>query len=215
MDLIWLVGNFALVCTVASNFTGIPICLGFFKNGSTSNISVVPFLAGVTCSSLWLMYGILLGDGTMKAVNSICVLLQISYAISYFINTYSKERAQRLISIVAAFLLAVYAYGFHIADEPTAKITFGYLASLGSIAAFGSPLVSLGEVIRSKSSETLPFTVIFSSFIVGSSWFYYGILVENSFIQVPNLIGAILSAIQLGLIAIYPSKKSKEYSKAD
>ncbi|KAF8794446.1 hypothetical protein HNY73_002427 [Argiope bruennichi] len=49
MDLIFLVGNIALVCTIAASFSGLPLILEFFQKKSTGNASVLPFLAAMTC----------------------------------------------------------------------------------------------------------------------------------------------------------------------
>lgn len=53
---------------------------------------------------------------------------------------------RRLVFIVAAFLLTVYAYDFHIANETMAKTTAGFLASFGSISAYASPLVTVVRI---------------------------------------------------------------------
>jgi len=41
-----------------------------------------------------------------------------------------------------------------------------------------------GEIIRTKSTATLPFPIILSGFIVTFEWLLYGIIINNIFIQV-------------------------------
>ena len=65
--------------------------------------------------------------------------------------------------------------------------------------------VSIKQVVRTKSTECLPFPFIFCSFIVGSLWFTYGFLVSDYFIMTPNAIGSSVSAFQLFLFLIYPT----------
>lgn len=63
------------------------------------------------------------------------------------------------------------------------------------------------HVIRVKSAESLPFPVIMSSMVVCCQWFAYGCLLGDQFIQIPNFMGCVLSAFQLSLFFIYPSKR--------
>lgn len=53
---------------------------------------------------------------------------------------------------------------------------------------FASPLTVLAQVIRTKNTESLPFPIIVSSFFVSLQWFVYGMLIEDSFIQVRELL---------------------------
>lgn len=67
--------------------------------------------------------------------------------------------------------------------------------------------VSIKQVVSTKSTECLPFPFIFCSFVVGSLWFTYGFLIQDYFIMTPNAIGSSVSAFQLILFLIYPSKR--------
>lgn len=68
-------------------------------------------------------------------------------------------------------------------------------------------IFSQAHVIQKKSAESLPFPVIVSTFVVSLQWFVYGELLHDSFIIAPNLLGCILSAFQLSLFIVYPTKK--------
>lgn len=82
-----------------------------------------------------------------------------------------------------------------------------YLSSMTeSLPHHDSFTVSIKEVVRTKSTECLPFPFIFCSFIVGSLWFTYGFLVHDYFIMTPNLIGSSVSFLQLLLFLIFPTK---------
>ncbi|CAG2060952.1 unnamed protein product, partial [Timema podura] len=63
-----------------------------------------------------------------------------------------------------------------------------------------------GEVIRTKSTAMLPFPLILSGTVVTFLWLLYGIIINNSLIQLQNVVGLTLCAIQLSLFVIYPSK---------
>ncbi|VDP10289.1 unnamed protein product, partial [Soboliphyme baturini] len=59
------------------------------------------------------------------------------------------------------------------------------------------------EVFRTKSTRSLPFPLCVAGLAVSSQWFYYGVLVDDIFIKIPNAIGIILSLLQLSLFVIF------------
>lgn len=71
-----------------------------------------------------------------------------------------------------------------------------------------SPIMGLKEVIRSQSTESLPFSLIFMGFVVSFSWLIYGLLLNSMFVILQNLIAVFLSGFQLSFFAIYPSKQA-------
>lgn len=45
-----------------------------------------------------------------------------------------------------------------------------------------------GDVLKTRSTETLPFYLILSNVLVSAQWFLYGVAVHNTFVQVhPNI----------------------------
>ena len=90
-------------------------------------------------------------------------------------------------------------------------------------------MLGLGNVIKNKSTAGLPFPMIFTGFFVGLSWLLYGknhsfffieianylrihlsvfegICLGNIIVIAQNLVAFVLSAFQLSLFVIYPSK---------
>ena len=65
--------------------------------------------------------------------------------------------------------------------------------------------------MMTKNTEVLPFPLILTNFFVTLQWYFYGYLLEDYFIQIPNLLGCILSSIQLTLFVIYPNKSDIRY----
>ena len=73
---------------------------------------------------------------------------------------------------------------------------------------FAAPLVSLFEVMRTKSTEVLPFAMIVANFLAGALWSMYGILIGDNFVKIPNFLGFGVSSFQLMLFAYYPTSSS-------
>lgn len=105
------------------------------------------------------------------------------------------------------YLLAVF-YTQYEQDHDVNKKMIGLLCCVVSIVFFAAPLASLMHVIKVKSTESLPFPIILSTYIVSIQWFLYGYLLGDYFIQIPNLLGCLLSGFQLSLFYIYPAKYS-------
>lgn len=69
-------------------------------------------------------------------------------------------------------------------DVEESRQTLGLISSAVTILFFASPYASLYHVIKVKNTESLPFYLIASTFVVSVQWLLYGILLEDTFIQV-------------------------------
>lgn len=75
------------------------------------------------------------------------------------------------------------------------------------------PMLGLKEVIRTKSTESLPFPLIFMGFLVSFAWLVYGIILNSMFMIFQNLFAVLLSGFQLSFFAIYPSQSKVDAKK--
>jgi solute carrier family 50 protein (sugar transporter) len=203
MNTLDIIAYIATVLTILSFLSGLSICLNIYRKGSTNEFSAFPFIAGVLCTTLWLRYGFILNDMTMIFVNSVGVVLQSLYLIWFYAFTLKRETLTKQIVLLLAFLVMAYIIGQSREDPKTLA---GTLACISSLVFCGSPLASVSDVIKTKSTEKLPFLLILSSFLVTIMWFLYGFALNDAFIQVPNAIGALISGVQLYLFVIYPNE---------
>lgn len=82
----------------------------------------------------------------------------------------------------------------------------GYICCTVTIIFFAAPCCMIADVIKKRSAEMLPMPLILMSFISSVQWLAFGMIAKDLFIQIPNLLGAILSGMQLSLFCIYPQK---------
>lgn len=197
----------ATISTVLQFLTGSVICHTYIRKKSTGETSAVPFVSGFLSCSLWLKYGLLSEEHTIIFVNTIGSALFLSYVIVYFTFSVNKRIVVRQFLIVSCFILGCTVYTKYEQDAEEALRVIGLICCCVGVLFFASPLSVLAQVIRTKNTESLPFPIIIASFFVSLQWFLYGMLIEDSFIQVPNLLGCILSSIQLLLYVIYPNRK--------
>ena len=87
----------------------------------------------------------------------------------------------------------------------------GLLSSTMSVMYCAAPLASVVTVIKTKSTESLPFYLILATIGMTSSWTLYGLIIEDSFVTVPNSLGCLIAIGQLMLFSVYPASSQEKY----
>lgn len=82
------------------------------------------------------------------------------------------------------FLIITLLYIHRVESIDTAKTNLGLICCVVTILFFAAPLASLLHVIKVKSTDSLPYHLIFATFIVSLQWLIYGIVLGDKFIQV-------------------------------
>lgn len=200
----------ASICTILQFLAGIVVCSKYIKSGTTGDSSGLAFLTCFMSCSLWLRYGALIGDLFIVSVNIFGAILQLCYVLIYFLYSVKKWTTIKQFTAATGFVFFVYSYSMYQEDKELAAKHVGFLSCTLTVLFFASPLISLAHVIRVKSAESLPFPVIVASLVVTCQWFAYGCLLGDPFLQIPNFLGCVLSAFQLSLFLIYPSKRTDE-----
>lgn len=206
MEIKDLLASSASICTILQFLAGVLVCKKFVKNGTTGDSSSLAFVTCYMSCSLWLRYGLLIGDSFVVLVNIFGTILQLSYVIVFTMYSVKKSMTLKQLTAATCFLAVVYSYVAYETDKELAAKYVGLISCSVTILFFASPLFMLAHVLRIKSTESLPFPVIVASLIVSCQWFVYGCLIDDQFIQIPNFMGCILSAFQLSLFLIYPTK---------
>ena len=72
---------------------------------SVGGLSCVPYLAGVTCSVLWLKYGLMNADSTIVSVNAVGACLNAYYLGVFYAFTGDRVRAHGCAQCLVALAL--------------------------------------------------------------------------------------------------------------
>lgn len=175
-------------------------------------------------------FGAILNDTPTVQVNIIGTALNIGYICFFYCytnNVKEKTLAFTQMGYAGAFLAAIFAYTF-VENPEVLPFRYGLILTAVLFYVVGSPLLSLvwhyfwhflsilifnsnlqGTFIRNKSTEGLPFPIILTGTLISFLWFLYGVVSRENFVIVQNGVIFVMSAIQLSLFAIYPSKPSK------
>ncbi|CAI5705198.1 unnamed protein product [Peronospora effusa] len=102
------------------------------------------------------------------------------------------------------------------ANAKTGRIKIGrprvqHLVASPSSRLYASPMATIRHVIQTKTSSSMPsssmpLTKGVVNVVNSFSWVIYAILIDDIFILVPNVSGALLGSTQLILTCIYPRK---------
>ncbi|VDM60929.1 unnamed protein product [Angiostrongylus costaricensis] len=199
--------SFSAICSTIGLFLcGVQICSRIRERGGTEGTGSAPFLIAFISCAFWLQYGVLKQDRVVIFVNVVGLMLQGCYLTYYYWMTrHSKILKKVIICELLAIGLMLYLVNYA-GLKDSGRDTLGVICIILNIASIGAPLFQIGEVIRTKNSETLPLPLCLACFAVSLQWLLYGILVNDFVIQVPNYIATFLSIIQLSLFIIYPRR---------
>ncbi|XP_035545728.1 bidirectional sugar transporter SWEET2-like isoform X2 [Juglans regia] len=173
------------VCSDAAGIAGNLFAIGLFvspiptfkriiRNKSTEQFSGLPYIYALLNCLICLWYG-------MPLVSPNIILVATVNSIGAFFQLI-------YLSIYIAF-----------AGKAIKLKMLGLLIAVAAI--FGTTVYNL--VIKTRSTEFMPFCLSLSTFLMSLSFFAYGVLKYDPFIYVPNGIGTILGLVQLALYSYY------------
>jgi len=209
------VGTIATITTIGQFLSGAFTARKVWELGTPGDISPVPFISGVLGSSLWLLYGVQLSDPMMVYTNVAGIALNAFYVLVFYTYTTKKLLMSRQVLFILTLITTVtlYIYSFGAEEQLMARNRLGLICTVISLFSIASPLVTLKHVIRTKSTDSLPFPLIFSVFVVCFLWWMYALLINDYYMQVTNLLGTVISLAQLSLFLIYPSSGHLRHEK--
>jgi len=209
MSLIDTVGKCAAIATIGTFFAPVLICRDIIKKKSTKNVDPTPFIGGMAMSILMIKNGILMNDPNIIPVNIFGFVLNFIYFLVFYFYTTDVSPLLSMLTKVTLFTGILWGYTT-IEDEKLIEYRFGIILTVLMLILIGSPLFSLKNIIKNKDASMLPFPMIASGAVVAFLWLIYGLLLDNIFIKVQNIVAVVLCCIQLGLIFKYPKPDSKK-----
>lgn len=183
-------------------FTGMQLAsvktaYGIHKAKSTGDLSPLPFLSLTVNCFIWTLYGILKKDLTVLIPNAYGIVSGLIGVVAY--QNYSQQIPTKLYTV--ATIVCATAYKLFLDKNPARIGILG--CSLVAILC-GSPLATLGTVLKNKSTAALPFLTSLTTWLNSLCWLSYGILVANDImIFGPNGVGFALASIQMLMFTFF------------
>jgi low affinity Fe/Cu permease len=85
----------------------------------------------------------------------------------------------------------------------TKELIVGVVVNVNLMFFYGAPLSTVMTVVRTRSSSTIHRPTMITNTLTGIFWGAFGLAVMDFFIAVPNLLGAILGAVQMMLCVVF------------
>ncbi|CAM9928216.1 unnamed protein product [Scytosiphon promiscuus] len=198
--------------------------------------SVFPFVCMWCSSSLWVIYGLYIGDIVPTvATNLVGLVFSMYYCVVFAWAVEPASRKTSTYNLFAVTFLVVCSVitfclgsfdpvgerpGMQDANsgddgEERVQRFLGTAASVATTVQYASPLVELFKVMRRRSTEGMSFALAVVSLVCSLLWLCYGVVVVNAFIYVPNVLGVCFSSAQCGLFWMFPRKAPAVNAKLD
>ncbi|KAF8007275.1 hypothetical protein BT93_K1316 [Corymbia citriodora subsp. variegata] len=165
-----------------------------YKNKSSDGYQSIPYVVALLSASLQLYYGVLKTDATMTiTVNASGIVIELAYLVLFSTYASTEEKGQHRVNVV------------------------GWIYATFSLMAFAVPLSIMWRVIKTRSMEFMPFTPSLLVTLSAITWFFYGLIVKDLKIALPNAVGLLLGLTQIILYMIYKdgNKKMEETNEGN
>lgn len=170
---------------------------------SVGKLSFIPFVSLTLNCLVWSLYGCLRRDFTVLLPNASGFLVGLFCMWAYQSNTRSTPWS--LYAILAGSIAAVCGLA-----NLGAVQAVGLIGCALSVGLSGSPLAVISTVLRDKSTESLPFSTSFLTWLNNLSWLCYGIFsAKDPVIYGPNILGFALATAQMLLFLKYGFRSRK------
>ncbi|KAH0702852.1 hypothetical protein KY285_017130 [Solanum tuberosum] len=194
----------------------IPTFYKIYKKKSTEGYQSIPYVVALFSSMLWIYYAFLKTNTTLLiTINTFGVFIETIYVGFYLFYAPKKARVQTIkmlsLFVVGGFGAIIVVTQFLFKGAIRGQVV-GWICLIFSLCVFVAPLGIVRQVIKTKSVEYMP--LLLSVFLTLSAvmWFFYGLLLKDINIAIPNVLGFILGILQMVLYVIY-NKKEKAILK--
>lgn len=209
---------------ILANFMWLSPCKAVLEARKTRNIGTLnpfPFLMTVFNCIAWIIYSCLKKDIFIFLANASGLVLGLFYSLTCitilskkteqeeFSELYTRIEAMLLFAFffwsTIGFVCATSFSGFDNQVEQMSALV-GTLGSSFAIAYYTAPLSTMAEIIQKRDSSSLMLSMTAINLINATMWTLYGTALGDINVWGPNIIGMVLSSLQLILIFIFPKK---------
>lgn len=198
-----------LVSTVANIFTFLVIfspmksIIEGLQTMTIKNISDTYLLAGILNSCFWLTYSVKNNIPPLYICNAILILVFGFYVNSYYyINKEKGNMVKYSIAIIASFLGIYFIFPANLAASVAVIINTVFYCTI---------MIKLKESMEKRSNEYINMVIIIVTLFGCICWVLYGLLTNDYFVVIPNVIGIVVYALNI-LVFYWNDGKIGEYN---
>ncbi|XP_076897478.1 bidirectional sugar transporter SWEET9-like [Bidens hawaiensis] len=189
----------------------IPTFYKVYKKKSTEGFQSAPYVVGLFSAMLWIYYAFLKTNVVLLiTINSVGCFIETLYICFFLFYAPKKARMESLKLII---LLIVVGFGLIVILTQflhglTHGVIVGWICLVFSLCVFVAPLGVVRQVIKTKSVEYMPILLSVALTLSVVMWFFYGLLLGDFNIAIPNVLGFTFGIIQIILYFMYKNKTS-------
>ncbi|PIN01744.1 Multitransmembrane protein [Handroanthus impetiginosus] len=189
----------------------IPTFYQIYKKKSSEGFQAIPYVVALFSAVLWIYYALLKSNAMLIiTINSVGCVIETIYILFFIFYATTKLRVQTVKLLV---LLIVCGMGFigvtHFLVKASQRATIvGWICLIFSLCVFIAPLCVVRQVIRTKSVEHMPFLLSLFLTLSAVMWFFYGLLLKDLNIAIPNVLGFSFGVVQMVLYVMYKNAKN-------
>ncbi|XP_071710231.1 bidirectional sugar transporter SWEET14-like [Rutidosis leptorrhynchoides] len=190
----------------------IPTFYKVYKKKSTEGFQSAPYVVGLFSAMLWIYYALLKSNVILLiTINSIGCFIETLYICFFLFYAPKKAKMESLKLIV---LLIVVGFGSVVgvtqffARGVTRGVIVGWICLIFSLCVFIAPLGVVRQVIKTKSVEYMPILLSMALTLSAVMWFFYGLLLSDYNIAIPNVVGFAFGVLQMILYFVYKNKNN-------
>ncbi|KAK8537718.1 hypothetical protein V6N13_096473 [Hibiscus sabdariffa] len=197
----------------------LPAFYQIYKKKTSEGFQSIPYVVSLFSAMLWIYYALLKKDAMfLITINTFCIFIQTFYIVTYF---YYGPKKEKIVTVKLMLLFNVFGFGlvflstFFLPNPSIRLMVLGYICMAFSLAVFAAPLAIVRKVIKTKSVEFMPFTLSVFLTLGAVMWFFYGLLLKDMNIAVPNILGFMFGILQMILYAVYKNHSKKTVEESD
>jgi len=190
-------GTAALFSTLLLYLTEIPMLKQLVVGKSPRGIQYSAILMNLVNNVVALYYGILSSTDVMKITNGVGTALHLILCLAFIL---ASERRGGAVSYTVGAIAFVAGAGIYLDKIEGADERLGALGLLSTVIcslAFFIPILAVVEAWNTKNPAAISIPITWGSLICSTVWWIYGILLDNIFIQLPNVPGVAVSLAAL------------------
>ncbi|WVZ56918.1 hypothetical protein U9M48_007384 [Paspalum notatum var. saurae] len=188
----------------------VPTFYRVYKKKSTESFQSVPYVVALLSAMLWLYYALLSMDVLLLSINAIACVIESVYLAIYLVYAPRDAMAftlKLLCSMNMGLFGAMVAFLQSCVQGQRRVSIAGGVGAAFALAVFVAPLTIIRQVIRTKSVEFMPFWLSLFLTISAVVWFFYGLLMKDFYVAMPNVLGLLFGLAQMALHLVYRNPK--------